>query len=61
VITDTDSNSGTKSCLKASNIRNTKLSGALLDKDNTPDHSTLDKKMYAKYTTRKRGVSNTKD
>ena len=42
-------------------IRNTKLSGATPDKYNTPDHSKFDKQSYDKCTTRKRGLSNTKD
>ena len=35
VITNTDSNSETQSCLKASNNRNTKLIGTTLEQNNT--------------------------
>ena len=61
VIADTYSNSRTSSYLKVSDIRNTKLSGITSQQNNTPDHSTSDKKSYAKCRTRKREWSNTKD
>ena len=60
VIADTYSNSRTSSYLKVSDIRNTKLSGITSQQNNTPDHSTRDKKSYDTYTTRKCGVINTK-
>ena len=60
MIVDTYSNSRTNSYLKVSDIRNTKLSGITSQQNNTPDHSTLDKKSYDTCTTRKCGVINTK-
>merc|ERR1712238_68669 len=60
-IVENDSNIGTKSFSKASDNSNAKLSGAIPEKNNTLDYSTLDKKSSAKCKTRKRRLSNAND
>ena len=58
MISDTGSNSGTKDIFKVSDNSNVKVTGVILEKNNTVDYDTLDKTSSAKSKTRKRRLSN---